>query len=399
MSDSNTNKSMKFSDAPADKMAELEDEIERQDAEQHKEADISKYAPKPEGVTVAIGHPSQEVKAEARQAAPPRNKEEQVPVAKDEPANEEPDVTEEQPADDEKQEDKENDEAVLAEATEKKDSSLWWNICIAFCFMLLAGMAYLYFQQKELLPPDPLEKAKAQYQMVKDAYDRLVFESVDTQHRAIRNQVLLLKGQELANLKQETVDGEKRIETLEKEILGLRGQMKAYYSLYKEHARKNARTLHFDSLTTVNTKKTYLNVNVQRVTDQGVSIVHAGGVVTLKPSDLSEALQIRFAYGDPLGLANMEKEQAEEEVQKQNVGKYLPELDTDHQSPATGTAVPARRPVNNEALLKGDFDPPTKLPNVDTKPGRNEAPAREQSVDDILNDGWVPPNAPIPMGE
>lgn len=388
----------KFED-PSDKMAELEDEIIRQDEE-----DISKYAPKSgqeevdENLSDSVEE-QEESRADEKDGTPDENAVE--PEAKDEEAEEIPQDgdSDGHAAETEAAETELEDEGEDPKKTSSK-SSLWTNALIGVLAVLLVGMGYLYHEQRKSLPPDPLEVAREEFDTVKKEYDKARLVAFETEKRAIQNQVLREKQKTLYLLQQENNRKEKEIEGLEREILGLRVQMRSYFAQYKEFARKKARGLHFDSLTTVKTKKTYLNVEIQRVTDDSVSIVHAGGATKIAPADLSEALRSRFAYGDPLGLAAMDDEKAAEDKQKEEIGKYLPNVKgfkEDGAATENKPANPAGGKVDGDALLKGDFEPPSKLPNVDTKGGAPSAEPSGASGDELLNDGWVPPSAPLPF--
>lgn len=385
MSDSPSPSPKRLSDDPSDKMAQLEHELERED----ESADLSKYAPKP--YRPEESDPDTKIDVDIR-----RGEDEQS--GHDAPVDEDPEATATPtpPAEHSGEtSDNRNASGEPSAPQERRGSSIFWNVAITVCSLLVIGMGILYHQQMKQMPKDPLVEAMDRYNEAKEKNDAMQLRHIEAKTLHARNMLLARRGDELLNRKQKIDAGEKRIEELQREILGLRGQMKSYFALYKDFARKNARNLRFDSLTTVKTNKTYLNVTIQRVTDQSIAIVHAGGAVNLDPSDVSEALRERFAYGDPLDLAMMDRMQADEEKERSQVGKYLPDLGPDPFEPEARQRQQPRRVINDQALQESRFDPPANLPQVDAAPEK----ANEGSARDVVNDGWVPPNAPMPFDE
>lgn len=391
MNDSQNPSPRRLSDDPSDKMAQLEHEIEREDERE----DLSKYAPKP--FRPEQSDPGTRIDVDIRHAG---NTEDELPSQPD--AGEAAGIPS-PPGEMEKPDNQPAGQKEVPETTSEpepagkaKSGSVFWNVAITVCFLLVVGMGVLYYQQIKQLPKDPLEEAMDRYHMAKDENYNVQLKHIEAKTRQTRNLLLAQRGDELRARKQEIDEREKRIEGLQREILGLRGQMKSYFALYKDFARKNARNLSFDSLTTVKTGKTYLNVTIQRVTDHSISIVHAGGAVNLDPSDISDALRERFAYGDPLELALMDQRQADEEKERSQVGKYLPELGDDPFQPTPRQRQEPRRVINDRAIEQSRFDPPADLPRVDAAPERGNDAAQRDAV---LQDGWVPPKAPMPFDE
>ncbi len=235
------------------------------------------------------------------------------------------------------------------------------------------------------MPKDPISLLKEEKEMIFETFKQREIEHFEVQKRALKNKEFMIRKQRSISLEKAADEKEKQIASLEREIMGLRVQARTEFARYKDYTRKNVRDLHFDSMTTVKTKKTYFDVTIRSVNDKSISIVHAGGATTLEPSDLSDALQARLAFGDPLGLAEMEKDQEADVEMKKNIGKYRSHIE------GVNTVTPGEkkptRTINNEALLKEDFEPPSKSPTIETKPSR----------DSSINDGWVPPEAPMPL--
>ena len=247
-------------------------------------------------------------------------------------------------------------------------SALFWNICLGLGIAIIIVLGALVYQQSRLMPEDTLKVALRENEQIKKQWLEKKLAFLELEKEKIRNQAYLDKKEQLSIIKGNIELKNKKIEDLEREILGIRGEMRSYFKRYKEYTRKQARNLHFDTIQTVKTNKTYLDATIQRVTDNYVSIVHAGGAVRLDPQDLSEALQNRLGFGDPLGLNLMEVEAQQEKQEKLALNKYLPDVVNDDQKDIQPPAPQNKQQSapDENMVPSSQIEPASKLPKVDT---------------------------------
>ncbi|MEG0836300.1 MAG: hypothetical protein RSF35_00035 [Akkermansia sp.] len=422
---------------PKNKMAALDEVIAHEDAERKA---MEKYAPKsdvPELIesteeTILESKDQKEDNLETKI----EGKSEKETLPQDAPQESNPVDKKEDAIIDDIQKDGENDhkgadDGETSEPTEGDASShphqtspLIWNIVILIIILIISGMAYMYWKQMQDMPMTPLQKAEIEYNELKTRYNKEKLEFFEVEKRKIRNQTIVQKRAQADELEKNVDLKNKEIENLEREIMGIRGEIRSWFTQYRDNTRRKARNLHFDDIVTVKTGKTYLDATIQRVTDQYISIVHAGGAIRISPSDLPEALRERLAFSDPLGIQQMDEEVQQEQQRKAALGKYLPvtyrELGTVESqqgsvsapAPALGTSpaqtpkqdqgdssmqplpappslsaqaqqkrraakatpvstpipAPAAKPAPVPANVPGndDFDPPSQMPQVDT---------------------------------
>lgn len=461
----------RFLDKPSEKLADLEKEIARQDAEAAKaqqersarqQSSESKYAPKnnffkvdfqpaSSGQTIArktvastgamatspsepassssssphreapVRQPAAEVNKEpVRVASSPVSEDVRVALSSPSPVEKKsvqapiPVVAEEPPSppvppsgsDEDALEDSGNKQPEVSGASSNFSSVLFWNICIILGIGLVGGMGYMIYEQSKIMPEDPLTKANNEFEQVRNEYNKKKLEFFDVEKRKIRNKALIEKGEAVTILEQNVDLKNKKISDLEREILGVRGEMRSYFQRYKADTRRKARNLHFDTIMTEKTKKTYLDVSIQRVTDSYISIVHAGGATRLDPSDLPEALQNRLGFGDPLGLKLMEAEVAQEKQEKEALDKYLPASHSLQErqmltEQLTEIVTPVQQQVDQPAARQtasSAYQPaarPAPVPASDIEPASGKP--RVDTSGHSLDDNWVPPAAPQPF--
>ena len=364
---------------PHEKMVALEEEIAIEDARKNEE---HKYAP----------HDKKESDAGVKTGNSPHSTHH---------ASKEEESTNEDEADDEIVE-----EEIIEEETEKTHtSSLFGNIIIVLVVFLVAGMVYMYWQQQKTMPKTPLENAMEEYTRLKERYTNEKIASFEVQKRQIMNDLYLQKLEQIASLEGGVQLKLKKVEDLKREIMGVRGEVRSYFSRYKANTRKKARNLHFESIMTTKTGQTYLDVTIQRVTDDYVSIVHAGGASRLAPDDLPESIQTRLAYGDPLGIAVMDEEIRQQQEdgarEKPSVISVAEKMET-----ANGKMynAPSASPVSqfHAPVSSAEIEPPSKLPSVSTKNEGASAPQRtgfDANPNPHSNSNWKPAPVPAPFPE
>lgn len=376
---------------PREKMADLEKVIAREDEEKENER---KYAPHdaPESL-------SRDEDVEEKTTASAEESSES-PQSSSEPEKKGGDEIEEETG--------EEVEEIVEEDEEKPhSSSFFWNIVIVLVILMLGGMGFMYWKQMQTMPKTPLENAMEEYRMLKDIYTKEKIAFFDVQKQQISNELYLQKLEQIAALEETVLLKQKKIDDLKREIMGVRGEIRSYFSRYKANTRKKARNLHFDSIMTVKTGQTYLDATIQRVADDFVSVVHAGGAVRIAPDDLPEAIQTRLAYGDPLGIAMMDEEirqqQEESKRRKPSAVSVAEEMNATEQkiynAPSVSAPAPAPAPLPPVPVSSADLEPPSKLPDVKTR--HDEAPVSGQpSLPSVPSDqNWKPAPVPAPFIE
>lgn len=396
-------------EAPLEKMAALEEELAREDAKRSEE---NKYAPK-EGASLppaSASSPSPSMKED--EVAPTeegKRTEEAIPSKKSSVVH-----SKKKEREIEKEEDDEDE--IVEEIIEQEDegrprvSSLVWNVAIVVVIFLIGGMGYMYWQQMQTMPKTPLENAMEDYKVLKKKYTEHKMASFDVQKRQIANDIYLQKLEQIASLEETAELKKKKIDDIKREIMGVRGEIRAYYARYKENTRKKARDLHFDSIMTVKTGKTYLDAYVQRVVDDYVSIVHAGGAIRIAPDDLPEAIRTRLAYGDPLGIAVMDEElrqqQKDSERVRSSASSVAEKMDAGRGRVYNGApvAAPVRsvrlaQPSPPASVSSSELEPPSGLPHVDTSHEESLSSPASSATPVPSDANWKPAPVPAPFLE
>ena len=178
-------------------------------------------------------------------------------------------------------------------------------------------------------------------------------------------------------------DLEDTLKSIEKEkmrVAGIRGEIRSYYDRYRQAARAKARGRKFDILKTIHSGKTYLNVEITRVENEFVRILHEQGTTSIAAGDLPDDIRELLAYGDPLNITAMNQSDAALEN---------PIIRRDA-SPSPAPPTPAPAPEKKKVVVK-DLDPPAGPPRIETptNTGNSDAPSSGAI--------WVPPaHSPLP---
>jgi hypothetical protein len=250
-----------------------------------------------------------------------------------------------------------------------KASRLFWMLVFGMLCVLILGLAYLCYEQYRMLPPDPLEVVEQKYKKTVEIYNQRLLDSFEVEKAKIRGEAFVQKREAVQIREQNVALKERSVADLEREILGVRGQMRSYFKRYCEHTRRKARDLHFDSIITERTKKTFLDVSIQKVTKDYVSIVHSGGATRLSPSELSPALRERLAYGDPLGLRELDQEMKELKMDREREEKRMPKTYGPQERQAIAEKL-MNIPQSADKVAPAtaeSIEPPSKMPKVETK--------------------------------
>lgn len=279
-----------------------------------------------------------------------------------------------------------------------KKSKLSAIVLDILILVLVVGAGFVgwkYYEQNKALPPSLLERTKLDYENILEQYQKTQLDLINAEKRRIHIDSLIKQTDRLMDMRKALELKRETLAQKEKEIADKRAEMRAYFLRFRNAARKNGRSLEFESLILPKTKQTFLEVVVQRVLPNGISIVHAGGATMIPAQDLPEELQTRWAYTDPLGIADMEVEAAADNKLKEKLGRNLPklksipgeELDNDTQPTPANLATP-------KAIETKSYDPPSKAPSVTTGTTPSKTNTEEPSN---LDDKWTPPVPPLPL--
>ena len=172
---------------------------------------------------------------------------------------------------------------------------------------------------------------------------------------------------------------QKSIEKEKMRVAGIRGEIRSYFERYRQHARAKARGRKFDILRTSHSGKTYLNVEITRVENEFVRIMHEQGSTSIPAGDLPDDIREMLAYGDPLNITAMNQTDAS---LKAPVIRREP-------SPAPAAA-PVPQPAKKKVVVE-DLDPPAGKPKIETPTHTGDSGSSSSG------NMWVPPaHSPLP---
>lgn len=279
-----------------------------------------------------------------------------------------------------------------------KKSTFSTIILDTLILLMIVGAGFVgwkYYEQNKALPPTLLERTKLDYENILEQYQKTQLDLINAEKRKIHIDSLIKQTDRLMDMRKALELKREALTQKEKEIADKRAEMRAYFLRFRNAARKNGRNLEFESLILPKNRQTFLEVVVQRVHPNGISIVHAGGATLIPAQDLPEELQTRWGYTDPLGIADMEVEAAADSKLKEKLGKNIPklksipgeEVDSDVVPPPTALALP-------KAIGPKSYDPPSKAPSVATGTPPSKRNTEEPSN---LDDKWTPPTPPLPL--
>lgn len=267
------------------------------------------------------------------------------------------------------------------EAQKAKSDALFWNLCLGLFALIVIGAGYIVYEKFSRLP-DPVKDTRealfASHAQLVEKQKQLR----DIQHKTAPKEQLL----SLLDIFEKTADDlENTHKSIEKEktrVAGIRGEIRSYYDRYRQDARAKARGRKFDILKTSHSGKTYLNVEITRVENEFVRILHEQGTTSIPAGDLPEDIRELLAYGDPLNITAMN--QTDASLQQPIIRRAAP---APMPAPA---ATPAPVPGKKKVVVE-NLDPPAGKPQIETptNTGESNAPA-SGSI-------WVPPaHSPLP---
>ncbi|MCD8063923.1 hypothetical protein, partial [Akkermansia sp.] len=203
------------------------------------------------------------------------------------------------------------EESARQEDAERKarGDALFWNLCLGLFALIVIGAGYIVYEKFSQLP-DPVKDAREAL----EANHAQLLEKQE-QLREIRNRTapkeqllgLLDIFEHTASDLEET---QKSIEKEKMRVAGIRGEIRSYFERYRQDARAKARGRKFDILRTSHSGKTYLNVEITRVENEFVRIMHEQGSTSIPAGDLPDDIREMLAYGDPLNITAMNQTDA-----------------------------------------------------------------------------------------
>lgn len=274
------------------------------------------------------------------------------------------------------------EESAQQEEAEKKSrgDALFWNLCLGLFAIIVLGAGYIVYEKFSQLP-DPVRDAR---EALETSHAELL--KKQEQFREIRNRTApkeqLLSLLDIFETTASDLDEtQKSIEKEKMRVAGIRGEIRSYFERYRQGARAKARGRKFDILRTAHSGKTYLNVEITRVENEFVRIMHEQGSTSIPAGDLPDDIREMLAYGDPLNITAMN--QTDASLQAPVIRK----------APAP-TPVPAPAPApqpGKKKVVVEDLDPPAGKPQIET-------PTHTGDSDSSSSGGmWVPPaHSPLP---
>ncbi len=274
------------------------------------------------------------------------------------------------------------EESAQQEETERKSrgDALFWNLCLGLFAIIVLGAGYIVYEKFSQLP-DPVRDTR---EALETSHAELL--KKQEQFREIRNRTApkeqLLSLLDIFETTASDLDEtQKSIEKEKMRVAGIRGEIRSYFERYRQGARAKARGRKFDILRTAHSGKTYLNVEITRVENEFVRIMHEQGSTSIPAGDLPDDIREMLAYGDPLNITAMN--QTDASLQAPVIRK------APAPSPVPAPA-PAPQPGKKKVVVK-DLDPPAGKPQIET-------PTHTGDSDSSSSGGmWVPPaHSPLP---
>lgn len=274
------------------------------------------------------------------------------------------------------------EEPARQEEAERKarGDALFWNLCLGLFALVVIGAGYIVYEKFSQLP-DPVRDAR---EALEASHAQLL--KKQEQLREIRNRTapkeqLLSLLDIFEHTASDLEETQKSIEKEKMRVSGIRGEIRSYFERYRQDARAKARGRKFDILKTSHSGKTYLNVEITRVENEFVRIMHEQGSTSIPAGDLPDDIREMLAYGDPLNITAMNQTDA---ALQSPVIRRAP-------SPVPAPAPAAAPQPAKKKVVVEDLDPPAGKPQIETPTHTgNSGGASSGSM-------WVPPaHSPLP---
>ena len=205
--------------------------------------------------------------------------------------------------------DDENDDVEYVETQEEKkqDDSVFWNVSLSIIGLCVIIAGILVYKRIDSLP-NPLQEAKQTIESLETTLGEKqeILANLQNKNKPKIEFVTLLN--EYKKTQEQLLDEKQTIVKEQQKLGEIRNETKSYFNQYRSIVRRNARGRKLEVLRTVNSGKTFLNVEISRVEPNQVKIIHEGGSTSVSANDLPDSLREELGYGDPLNLAAMEQQ-------------------------------------------------------------------------------------------
>lgn len=272
------------------------------------------------------------------------------------------------------------EESAQQEEAQKKarGDALFWNLCLGLFGIIVIGAGYIVYEKFSQLP-DPVRDAREALEANHAALLKKQEQFRELRNKTAPKEQLLSLLDIFENTATDLDETQKSIEKEKMRVAGIRGEIRSYFERYRQDARAKARGRKFDILRTAHSGKTYLNVEITRVENEFVRIMHEQGSTSIPAGDLPDDIREMLAYGDPLNITAMNQTDASLQAP---VIRRAP-------VPAPAPA-PASQPAKKKVVVE-DLDPPSGKPQIET-------PTHTGDSDSSSSGGmWVPPaHSPLP---
>lgn len=274
------------------------------------------------------------------------------------------------------------EESAQQEEAEKKarGDALFWNLCLGLFGIIVIGAGYIVYEKFSQLP-DPVRDAREALEANHAGLLKKQEQLREIRNKTAPKEQLLSLLDIFENTASDLDETQKSIEKEKMRVAGIRGEIRSYFERYRQGARAKARGRKFDILRTTHSGKTYLNVEITRVENEFVRIMHEQGSTSIPAGDLPDDIREMLAYGDPLNITAMN--QADASLQAPVIRRSP--------SPAPAPApAPAPQPGKKKVVVE-DLDPPSGKLQIET-------PTHTGDSDSSSSGGmWVPPaHSPLP---
>ena len=203
------------------------------------------------------------------------------------------------------------EESARQEDAERKarGDALFWNLCLGLFALIVIGAGYIVYEKFSQLP-DPVKDAREALEANHSQLLKKQVQLMEIRNRTAPKEQLLGLLDIFEHTASDLEETQKSIEKEKMRVAGIRGEIRSYFERYRQDARAKARGRKFDILRTSHSGKTYLNVEITRVENEFVRIMHEQGSTSIPAGDLPDDIREMLAYGDPLNITAMNQTDA-----------------------------------------------------------------------------------------
>lgn len=170
------------------------------------------------------------------------------------------------------------EESARQEDAERKarGDALFWNLCLGLFALIVIGAGYIVYEKFSQLP-DPVKDAREALEANHSQLLKKQVQLMEIRNRTAPKEQLLGLLDIFEHTASDLEETQKSIEKEKMRVAGIRGEIRSYFERYRQDARAKARGRKFDILRTSHSGKTYLNVEITRVENEFVRIMHEPG--------------------------------------------------------------------------------------------------------------------------